>query len=160
MLALPTDPRATSALLAWILGHVVVLLEDLVDNVVVDGEVVADAQNVRDRDSTHSECLVNREDAVVKTGGILGVRLASRRFEFRNFIGFTVGLSELLDPAATDFELVGHELYIQFVVNNTLTDAGDIILVQLHLLGTIERWIVLTKSFPDTTGMNSGHISG
>jgi len=53
-----------------------------------------------------------------------------------------------------DLELIGHELRSQLVVDNTLTDLGDIVLIQLDLLRAIKRWIVLTKSFPDTTEPN------
>lgn len=41
VLALEANPRASSALFVWSIGHVFVLLENLLDAVVSDAEVVS-----------------------------------------------------------------------------------------------------------------------
>lgn len=66
-------------------------------------------------------------------------------------VGLSVFLGELLDPAAADFELLGNQRGIHVVINNSLTDSGDIRLVKLHLARSIVGDIMPTKSLADTT---------
>lgn len=82
---------------------------------------------------------------------MISIRVAAGRLERGDLTGVAVVLSELLDASSTDLELVGDELCVQLVVNNPLTDPGDIVRLQLHPVVTQMGEIDLTKSFPDTT---------
>lgn len=112
ILTLPPHPRTTTALLAWMFGHSIVLLKDLMDAVVADGEIITNAQNVGDRNSSHAERFVDLKNAFFETGWLVGVGRPSGCFEFGNFIVFTVVFGELLDPTAADLELLSHELHV------------------------------------------------
>ncbi|ADJ16907.1 hypothetical protein HacjB3_17823 (plasmid) [Halalkalicoccus jeotgali B3] len=93
MLAFEAHPRPLAALLGRILGHVVVLLKDLVNALVGDRETVSDAEYVHDDDCASAEALTYVEYAVFEIVGILCVGSASWRLQLWNLTAFTVALA-------------------------------------------------------------------
>jgi len=69
----------------------------------------------------------------------------------REFAGFSILLGELLDPTPADVGPISDVLRVEAVIDNEPTDPVHIILVQLHLVTTLQGLIVPTKSFPDCT---------
>lgn len=126
-----------------------VVLDDLVNDVDVDGEVVADAQDVYNRDGPEPESVVQREDALVQNRRILRAGGPAWCLEVGDGTAIAELFGELLDSSSADVELIGDELGVQAVVNNSVADSVDSI--QRYFLSTIQRRIVLAKSFLDTT---------
>lgn len=129
VLAFPPHPRASSFLFAWLLGHLVVFPEDGVVAVVADAEAVSDPEDVRDRNRPHVEACLELEDAILGIVWMVWVRFLSGRLEGKNLAGVAVGLGKLLDASTTDLELVGHQLVVFPMVDNEVTDAGDIVIL-------------------------------
>ena len=118
--------------------------------VVVNREVVSNPQDVRDCRRPELLPLVELQNPVDHVLGIRPIRFPAWRIQCRNSSGFSVCLGQLLDASTADVELIGNELGIHLVINDSFTDPVDIILLQLHLIDTKKRVIVLTKSFPDS----------
>jgi len=133
------------------LGHGIELLEDGVNAVVVDPDAVLLAEDVRDPFGALLVELVQLEDTLDEVGRILGVWISARRLERRNRVGVTVLFGELLDPSTADLELLRDQGGIHTVINNTLTDPDDIILIKLHFTWWLVRQIMPTKSLAYTT---------
>jgi hypothetical protein len=76
---------------------------------------------------------------------------ASRCFQLGNRAVIAVLFGELLDPPPSDFELFSDQGGIHVVINNSLTDSGDIVLVKFHFTWWIVGEIVPTKSLAYTT---------
>lgn len=140
------------------LGHVLVLLVDYVDRVVVDGDLVADSKQFGEDRRPLSVPFVELEDPDVEVLRVVSVGLWTRYLQLGDLVGFSVRLRELLNPTPADVELVVDERRIQLVVNNALTDSFDIVLLQLHLVVMIEGEIMPTKTFPDTTPGKLPHL--
>lgn len=151
ILAFPADPRPLSALFVRVLRHVIVLLEDGMDAVIVNRKVVSNAKDVGDCCCTEFEAIVQLQNPVDEVVGIRPIRLPTWRIQRRDLAGFSVRLGQLLDASSADVELLGNELGVEVIINNSFTDPVNIILVQLHLIDTNKWVIVLTKSFPDST---------
>ena len=75
-------------------------------------------------------------------------RLASPAVESRRCRGT---LGELLDSGAADLEPVSDQPGIEVLINNPLTDPGDIVLVKLHFTWLLVGEIPPTNSLADTT---------
>lgn len=137
MVTLETNPQPAASLLVPVSGHVFGLLEDLVDEVVVDGEAVTDAQDMRDRDGTQPEFGVKRENSLFEVRRILRVGIPVWHLHLRNLTAFAIVLGELLHSPSADLELISNELCVQVMVYDSPADSFNILLVQLHLVSTI-----------------------
>jgi hypothetical protein len=74
-----------------------------------------------------------------------------RGFQLGYLTILPVFLGELLDSPPTDLELLGDDLRVHVMIDNSPTDPGNIVLVKLHFPGLIVGQIVPTKSLADTT---------
>jgi hypothetical protein len=128
------------------------LLKDVVDAVGGDGEIVSSPKNMRDGLCTSASALVQSKDSFFEVVRILCVGLSSRSFQLRNLAAVAVLFGELLDPSTADLELLRDQGGIHAVINNTLTDPSDIILVKLHFTWWLVGQIMPTKSLAYTTG--------
>ena len=63
------------------------------DAVLGDAEAVSDAEDVDDRHRTHTQPLLEFEDAFVEVVRVIGVQTATGRLELWNVPGFAVGLA-------------------------------------------------------------------
>jgi hypothetical protein len=63
------------------------------------------------------------------------IGFASRGVQLWNLAVFTVLFGELLDPSPADLELLGNKASVHVMINNTLTDPGDILLIKLEFTG-------------------------
>ena len=151
VLPLEADPRPPSALFVGILRHVFVLLEDRMDVVGGDAEAVSDAKDVADGFCARSEVLVQVENALFEIVRMIRVRLSTRCVKLRDLAAVPVLFGELMDSSPTDVELLGNVPGVHVVINNTLTDPGDIVLVKLHFAGTVGGEIMATKSLAYST---------
>lgn len=116
-----------------------------------DREAVSDSESVNDGLCTSAEALAQFEDTLFEIGRILCVGLATRGFQLWNLAVVAVLSGELLDPSTADLELLSDQGGIHAVINNTLTDPGDIILVKLHFTWRLVGQIMPTKSLAYTT---------
>ena len=121
------------------------------DAVVCDLQPLLPPEHVCDGRCTDAEETVKVEDLRLQIRWILRIRFPARRLQLGDLVGFTVLLGQLLDPTTADPELVSDVLSVHFVINNTLTDSGDIVLVQSHLIRSRVGEIIPTKSLADTT---------
>ena len=76
---------------------------------------------------------------------------ASRGVQLWNLAVLTVLFGELLDASPADLELLGNKAGVHVMINNTLTDPGDILLIKLHFTWWIVGEILPTKSLAYTT---------
>lgn len=148
---LEANPWPSASLLVRIFVHVFCLQEDRVDTVVSDRDIVSVAEDVGDGHCTSAEALMQFEDAIFEIVGVVCVWFSTRRFQLWDVSSVAVLFSELLNPPLTDLELLGNERCGEIVINNTLTDPGDIVLVKLHFTWSIVGEIMPTKSLADTT---------
>jgi len=65
-------------------------------------------------------------------------------------------MSVSMNSAAADLELLSNQPSIEVVINNPLTDPGDIVLIKLHFTWWLVGEITPTKSLADTTQKRSG----
>jgi hypothetical protein len=114
-------------------------------------EVVTPPENVSDGLCTSAEALAQVKNTVFEVVRILCVGLATRGFRLWNLAVFAVLFGELLDPSSADLELLSDQGSIHIVINNTLTDPGDIVLVKLHFTWWLVGEITPTKSLAYTT---------
>jgi hypothetical protein len=135
----------------WIFGHVVVLLENLVDAIVGDRKTVSDAKYMSDDDCASAEALAEVEYSVFEVVRIVCVGSASRCRQLWNLTAVAVLFGELLDPPPTDIKLLSDQPSIHTVVNNSLTNSSSVILSKFHLTWLIAGQIAPTKSLADTT---------
>lgn len=150
-LPLPAHPRPSTPLFAWILAHGIILLQDGVDAIVVDGDAISSPEHVRDCGGSLSVLVIEVEYPFDEIRWILGIWLPSGCVERWDLVGVAVFLGELLDATTADVVPVGDVSGVKLVIDHKPTDPGDIILFQLHLFWTSEGVIVSTKSFPDST---------
>jgi hypothetical protein len=150
---LKPNPRTFATLLGGILGHVFVLLKNLVNAVVGDTDVVSDSQDVSDGHCTSASALAQFKHPIFEIGGILCVGLSTRCLQLWHLARISILLGELLDSSLADLELLGNQNSVHVVINNTLTNLGDIVLVKLHFTWSIVGQILPTKSLADTTVM-------
>ena len=146
------DPGALSALLGWVLGHLLGPLEDGVDAVVVDRDAVPLTEDMGDCFGSLLVTLLEFEYPADEVSRVLGVGFPSWRLDPRKLACFAVFLGELLDATPPNVVPISDVLRVEVVINNEPTDPVHIILLQLHLVTTLEGLIVPTKSFPDCTG--------
>jgi hypothetical protein len=73
------------------------------------------------------------------------------RLQPRDVTRAAVFFSELLDASAANVELLGDQAGVHVVINNPLTDSGDIILVELHFTWSIIGQIMATRSLAYST---------
>jgi len=132
---------------------VFVLLKDGMDAVGSNREVVSRPENVSNSLCTSAEALAQVENTVFEVVGILCVGLATRGVELWNLAVVAVLFGELLDSSAADLELLSDQGSIHVMINNTLTDLGDIILVKLHFTWWLVRQIMPTKFLAYTTAV-------
>jgi hypothetical protein len=159
ILPLEANPRPSAALFVWILGHVFVLLKDRMDAVGGDREAISNTENVSDGLCTTAEALAQFEDALFEIGRILCIGPASRCFQLGNLAVIAVFFGELLDPPPSDLELFSDQGGIHVVINNPLTDTGDIVLVKFHFAWWIVGEIVPTKFLAYITNGLSSDLS-
>jgi hypothetical protein len=98
-----------------------------------------------------AEALAQFEDTFFEVVGILRIGVATRGLQLWNLAAVAVLFGELLDSAAADLELVSDQPGIEVVINNPLTDPGNIVLVKLHFTWWLVGEITPTKSLADTT---------
>jgi hypothetical protein len=99
------------------------------------------------RNSESFETLVQLTHPSVEIGWILCVRAAFRCLQLGNVTFLPVVLDELLDPLAADPELLSNQFGVHAMINNSLTDQGNLLLVKLHLVGGI----MSTKTWASNT---------
>ena len=102
---------------------------------------------------TSAEALAQLEDAVFEVVRILCVGFASRGFQLGHLDVIAVLFGELLDPSTTDLELLGNQASVHAMINNSLTNPGDILLVKLHFTRWLVGEIMPTKSLAYTTSV-------
>jgi len=100
---------------------------------------------------TCAKTLAQVKNAVFEVVRILCVGLANRGFQLWDLAVVVLLFGELLNPSSIDLELLSDQSGIHIVINNTLTDPGDIILVKLHFTGWLVGQIMPTKSLAYTT---------
>ena len=85
---------------------------------------------------------------------VVGIRCiggATRGLQLWNLAAVAVLFGELLDSAAADLELVSDQPGVDVVIDNPLTDPGDIVPVKFHFTWRLVGEITPTKSLADTT---------
>jgi len=87
------------------------------------------------------------------TGTTTARGTAIRSLQLWNVTAIAVLFGELLDSTAVDLELVSDLPGIGVVVNNPLTDPGNITLVKLHFTWWLIGEIMPKKSLTDTTSL-------
>jgi hypothetical protein len=65
----------------------------------------------------------------------------------------------LLDPSPANLKLLGNQAGVHAMINNSLTDPGDILLVKLHFTWWIVGEIMPTKSLAYTTPLKGKPVS-
>lgn len=79
------------------------------------------------------------------------IGLSSWRFQLWNRTAVTVLLGELLDVPSTHLKLLSDQSSVHVVINNTLTNLDDIVLVKLHLIWLLIGEMMPTKPLTDIT---------
>jgi hypothetical protein len=97
-----------------------------------DREAISNPENVSNGLCTSAEALVQFENALFEIGWILCIGPASGCFQLGNLAVIAVLFGELLDPPLSDLELFSDQGGIHVVIDNSLTDAGDIVLTKFH----------------------------
>jgi hypothetical protein len=157
VLPIEADPRPLAALFLRVLGHAVGLHEDGVDPIIGYADVVSRPEDVGDGRRASVESAMEREDTLLEIGWILGVWISARSIQLWNLVGLTVLRGKLLDSSPADVELFGDDRRVDIVIDNTLTDPVDIVLIQPHFTCRSTREVIPTKSFADTTVPFGGH---
>ena len=145
------NPRTFAALLGGTLGHVFVLLKNLVNTVIGDTDVVSNSQDVSDGHCISASALVQFEHLIFEIGRILCVGLSTKCLQLWHLARISIFLDELLDSSLADLKPLGDRNSVHVVINNTLTNLGDIVLVKLHFTWSIIGQIMPMKSLADTT---------
>jgi hypothetical protein len=90
--------------------------------------------------------MMNLEDSFLQIRWILCVGIASWSIQCRNLACVPVFFGELLNSSTANLELIGNELRVYDMINNSLTYPDDIVLIEFHFTWSVVREIVLTKS--------------
>jgi len=130
---------------------VIVLLHDRVNAIGIDRDAVSNAQDVRDGFRSEIVGPVTLEDSFFQIRWIFCIGIASWSLQCWNLASFPVFFGELLNLSAANLELIGNELRVHAMINNSLTYPGDIVLIEFHFTWSVIREIVLTKSLAYTT---------
>jgi hypothetical protein len=109
------------------------------------------SENVGDSHCTSAEALMQLENALFEIVRILCIGFSTRSLQLRDFAAVAVLFGKLLDPPPTNLELLGNKPGVHIVINNTLTNSGDIVLIKFHFTWSIVGEIISTKSLADTT---------
>jgi len=67
---------------------------------------------------------------------VLRIRFSARHLQLWYLTSVAVSLGELLDSSSTDIELLGNQGGVNLVINDSLTNRGNIVLVKFHLVST------------------------
>jgi len=106
---------------------------------------------VGDGHCASASALAQFENSFFEIFGILCIGVATRGLQLWNRAAVAALFGELLDSTTADLELVSDQPGIEVVINNPLTDPGDIVLVKLHFTWWLVGEITPTKSLVDTT---------
>jgi len=137
VLSLEAYPWTPPSLLVGVLGHVFVLLENLVDAVVSHRKIVSNTEHVGNGHCASASALVQFEHSFLQICWVGCVRLTSRGFQLGDFTILPVLLGELLHTSPADPELLGDDLRAHVMIDNSLTDPDDVVLIKLHFTGLI-----------------------
>jgi len=103
-----------------------------VDAVVGNTDPVSDSQDVSDGHCSSAEALAQFEYSIFEIVRILCVAVSARRLQLWYLAEVTVFLGELLHSTLANLKLLGDQTSVHAMINNSLTNPGDIVLVKFH----------------------------